>query len=48
MAREAGPTGAWLFQAMLLDAMTTYMVRGSLAATLRIKLTEVFYVPRIW
>jgi hypothetical protein len=28
--------------------MTTYIGRGGLATTLRIKLTEVFYVPRVW
>jgi hypothetical protein len=36
-----------LFQALLLDAMTTYTGRGSLAATLRTKLMEVFYVPGV-
>jgi hypothetical protein len=47
MAREASPTGAWLFQALLLDATISYTGRGGLAAALSIKLTEVFYVPRV-
>jgi hypothetical protein len=28
--------------------MTTYMIRVGLTTTLRIKLTEVFYVPGVW
>jgi hypothetical protein len=40
-----GPTGIWLLQTLLLDAMTTYTGRGGLTTALRIKLTEVFYVP---
>jgi hypothetical protein len=37
-----------LFQALLLDAMIIYTGKNGLAAVLRIKLTEVFYVPWIW
>jgi hypothetical protein len=36
-----------LFQALLLDAMTIYIGKNSLAAALRIKIMEVFYVPWI-
>jgi hypothetical protein len=41
---EAGPVGAWLNPALLPDTMA---IRGmsSLATALRIKLTEVHYVP---
>jgi hypothetical protein len=46
--REVGPTRVWLFQALLLDTMTTYTRRNNLTDVLRIKLTEVLYVPRIW
>jgi hypothetical protein len=41
MTRAAGPTTIWLFQALLLDAMTTYIERSDLDAALSIKLTEV-------
>jgi hypothetical protein len=48
MTREAGPTGAWLFQALVLDAMTIYTGKSDSVAALRIELTDVLYVPRIW
>jgi hypothetical protein len=47
MTREAGPARVWLFQALLLDAMTTYIGRSGLTAALRVKLIEVLYVPWI-
>jgi hypothetical protein len=47
VARGAGLTGAWLFQELLLDVMTTYTRRGSLATALRIKLMKVFYVSGV-
>jgi hypothetical protein len=36
-----------LFHALLLEAMTIYTGRGGLSTALRIKLTEVFYVPEV-
>jgi hypothetical protein len=48
MTRETDPTRVWLFQALLLDAMTVYTGKSGPAAALRIKLTEVLYVPWIW
>jgi hypothetical protein len=48
MTREVDPTEAWLFQALLLDSMTIYTGKSSPAATLRIKLTDVLYIPWIW
>jgi hypothetical protein len=48
MTREAGPARVWLFQALLLDAMTTYIGRSGLTAALRVKLTEVVFVSWIW
>jgi hypothetical protein len=47
MTGEADPAGAWLFQALLLDTMTIYTGKGGPATALRIKLTEVLYVPWI-
>jgi hypothetical protein len=46
--READPARAWLFQALFLVAMTTYIGMSSLTAALSIKLTDVLYVLRIW
>jgi hypothetical protein len=37
-----------LFQAFLLDTMTTYTGRSGLTTILRVKLTEVLYVLRVW
>jgi hypothetical protein len=42
---EAGPAGAWLNPALLLGTMEGMT---SLATALRIKLTEVLYVPWAW
>jgi hypothetical protein len=47
MTRETSPTRVWPFQALLLDAMTTYIGRSDLATALRVKLMEVLYVPQI-
>jgi hypothetical protein len=47
MTREADPTRAYLFQALLLGAMTIYTGKSGLTTALRVKLTEVLYVPRI-
>jgi hypothetical protein len=43
--REMGPTGAWLFQPLLLDAMTIYTGKSGPSTALRIKLTEELYIP---
>jgi hypothetical protein len=48
MTGEADPAGAWLFQALLLVAITTYIGMSGLAAALSIKLMKVLYAPRIW
>jgi hypothetical protein len=37
-----------LFQALLLDAMIIYTGKDSLTVALRIKLTELLYIPWIW
>jgi hypothetical protein len=47
MTREVDSTGASLFQALLLDAMTIYTSKRVLIAALRVKLMKVLYVPRI-
>jgi flagellar biosynthesis protein FliQ len=48
MTGEVDPARVWLFQALLLVAMTTYIGMSGLAAALSIKLMDVLYVPRIW
>jgi hypothetical protein len=48
MIKEACPTRVLLFQALLLDAMAIYIGKTGLTAALKIKLTEVLYVPWIW
>jgi hypothetical protein len=45
MIREVGPARVWLFQALVLGTMATYIGRSRLAAALRVKLMEVLYVP---
>jgi hypothetical protein len=42
--RKACSTRVWPFQALLLDAMTTYIGRSSLIVALRVKLIDVLYV----
>jgi hypothetical protein len=48
MTREAGLDRVWFSQALILDAMTTYIGRSGLTAALRVKLMEVLYVLWIW
>jgi hypothetical protein len=48
MTKQVDPTGVWLFQALLLDAMTIYAGKSDPTAALRIKLAKVLYVPWIW
>jgi hypothetical protein len=44
---EAGPAGAWLFQALLLGTMIKYTELDGLVVVLRVKLMKVFYVLKI-
>jgi hypothetical protein len=48
MKRETGPTEAYLFRALFMDAMITNTGKTDPTAVLRVELIEVLYAPRIW